>query len=265
MKFVSTALLLLAALLPSPAPAQAEPEIYTASTTGELTIDGEGRVVEVSLQRKRLGDDVIAGFEDQIRSWRFEPILQAGQPVRARASMRLDLAVLRGGELPGLRLAIERVEFFDPAEPEPAAWAGRLMDSPHYPRLELGKGVGALVMLLVRLDDEGHVAQVATHRVTLLGEEVSPRVDRQVRAFTESAEKAAQGWRIPGMKGQVVQVPVRYSTQRPGSERWIRTRPMAVEVPDWVEFERANQAIVALGEGGAATSARWKLLTPLGG
>jgi hypothetical protein len=117
----------------------------------------------------------------------------------------------------------------------------------------------------VRLDDEGHVAQVATHRVTLLGEEVSPRVDRQVRAFTESAEKAAQGWRIPGMKGQVVQVPVRYSTQRPGSERWIRTRPMAVEVPDWVEFERANQAIVALGEGGAATSARWKLLTPLGG
>ena len=95
------------------------------------------------------------------------------------------------------------------AEPEPAQWAGRLMDPPHYPRLELGKGVGALVMLLVRLDDEGKVAQAATHAVKLLGEEVSPRADRQVRAFTEAAEQAAQHWRIPGMKGQLVMVPVR--------------------------------------------------------
>ena len=57
MRAVFAALLLGCALGSPPAAAAPEPEkIYTAETTGELTIDAEGRVVDLSLDRKKLGE-----------------------------------------------------------------------------------------------------------------------------------------------------------------------------------------------------------------
>ena len=76
--------LLLLALLAGPAFAKAPPD-QVASTTGELVVDAEGRVVSVKLDHKDLGAERMSGFERQIRAWRFEPVIEDGKAVSARA------------------------------------------------------------------------------------------------------------------------------------------------------------------------------------
>jgi hypothetical protein len=265
MKKFAAVILMVFALATSPAPASAELEVYTASTTGELVIDTEGRVQELSLDRKTLGEEVMKGFEDEIRSWRFEPIVRDGGPVRAKAHMALHMVVIRQPGVDGLRLGFESVQFNEPSQRKTDERMSRALSPPHYPRDAMERGIGARVMLLLRLDDAGRVTQVATESVHLLGEEIQGSPARHARYFSRAAEQAAAGWQIPGIEGNRVVVPVRFSANNDGGVRWIRTRGVDVEVPGWVAIERAEGEVIALGDGGGQSSEGWKLLTPLDG
>jgi len=264
MKLVATALLV-AALSAAPAVARDAPQVYTAGTTGELVVDTEGRVVEVTLDRKALGDEVMQGFEDRIRQWRFEPVLRDGAPVRAKASMSLGLIVIRQPGVAGLRLGFERVQFFDPAEREARRGVSRSLAPPTYPRSESVAQIGGRVNLLLQLDPDGRVVRAAAESVNVYGDELDGKVERHARNFSRAAEQAASRWTIPGIEGGVVVVPVTFSPYQHDGQRWIRTRGATVEVPAWVAIERASRQVIALGEGGLASSERWKLLTPLDG
>ena len=115
-KFVPS--LLLSLLLSLSAPAFAgEAQVFAASTRGELLIDADGRVAELTLDRKGLGDEVMAAVEARVRSWRFEPVVEAGQPVGLKATLRLDMLAMRESETDGLTLAIRHVQFLDPPAP----------------------------------------------------------------------------------------------------------------------------------------------------
>ncbi|TNJ33059.1 energy transducer TonB [Arenimonas terrae] len=267
MRAVFAALLLGCSLGSPPAAAAPDLEIYTAGTTGELTIDAEGRVVDLSLDRKKLGDEVMQGFEQQIRTWRFEPIVEDGRPVRAKAYMSLRLLAIRQPGVDGIRLAFESVRFRDP----PAGDEGvdeAISDSlapPRYPTPQVKQGIGAQVVLMLRLDEQGRVAEVATESVDLFGNDVGRRPGQHAASFQQASEKAAAEWRIPRFSGQVVSVPVRYSTMSARGERWMRTRSVPVDVPAWVELERSSAGVVSLGPDGSRSSERWKLLTSLDG
>lgn len=265
MKLFAGALLLVSALLSPPATAGDEFEVFVARTTGELTIDAEGRVAEVSLDRKQLGDSVMEGFERLIRQWQFEPIEQDGRPVRAKARMSLDLVVIRHPEVEGLRLGFEQVQFIEPARQEAAAPSSYSMQPPRYPEEELRRGIGARVMLLVQMDAEGQVTSAAAESVLLLGEEVGRHQERHARNLGKAAEKAAAGWRLPGIEGGVARVPVHYYAPNQGRDHWIRSRSVPIDPPAWVVAAQASNRVIALGAGGGKSSERWKLLTPLGG
>jgi hypothetical protein len=265
MRNTFAAVLLGCAMVSSPVAAKAELEVYTAATTGELTIDGEGRVVDVSVDHKSLGDEVMRGYEQQMRQWRFEPIIENGQPVRAKAFMSLRLVAIRQPGVDGVRLAFESVQFRDPPSHDAGQKISNGLAAPRYPSEEVARGIGAQVSLMLRLDDEGRVAEVATQSVDLYGEDVGTKPSRHAANFIRVSEKVTAGWRIPQYKGQVVTVPVRYHPPGARGERWIRTRSVAVDVPAWVTLEQSEDAVVNLGPGGSRSSERWKLLTPLDG
>jgi hypothetical protein len=265
MRAVFAALLLGCALGSPPAAAAPEPEIYTAETTGELTIDAEGRVVDLSLDRKKLGDEVMEGFEARIWQWRFEPIIEDGAPVRAKAFMTLRLLAVRQRGEDGVRLAFEGVHFRDRAAEQASQRISEALAPPRYPAEEAWRGIGAQVSLMLRLDDEGRVAEVATVSVDLFGDDVGNTPNRHVANFSRISEKVTKEWRIPEHKGRVVTVPVRYSPPGTRGERWIRTRAIPVDVPAWATLEQSSTSVVALGASGSKSSERWKLLSSLDG
>lgn len=257
--------LLMGALASAPVFANPSPEVYTASTRGELAIDAEGRVVEVKLDHQRLGANVMESFEQQMMAWRFEPILVDGKPARAYARVNLALFVVRDPGAQGVRIGFKEVTFRDATDEAAAAEAARRMSPPRYPTRQADNDVGARVKLFLQLDDEGRVVRSAAEEVLLLGGGVEDRlVDRHVEAFRKAAMDGAAGWVIPDAQGGRVVVPVVFTP--PGAQgRWVRTRVTPVQAPAWVAEERAKDDVDELGSGGLRSSERWKLLTPFEG
>ncbi len=246
----------------------AAPEVqrYTARAEGSLTIGADGRVVDVDLSSNaNLGKEVLAAYEERIRGWRFEPIVENGQPVNAKGLMQLSLVAEREKGSESAAFAIRHVWFMDPPGTAPAADAPRLAQ-PSYPTNALKAGVGADVVLVLKLDAQGRVQSAATEKLDLLG--VAPRqshLSGLVAQFRRSAEKAAVGWTIPGQpEGVLVRVPVRYVTDRWASG-WAPTAMQVVELPEWAVLELAAAQARDLSAAGMATAQQFKLLTPLDG
>ena len=262
-RFVSALLLFAAA---ATAQARDAGEVYTGHSGGRLTIDGEGRVIAVELDNRDLGEEIVAAYEQQIRTWRFEPIVEDGRPVNARARMQLSLLAFRAPDQDGMRLAFEKVQFVDPEPSAPPAVLESMRTAPpRYPANALRAGLGGMVQLAVRVGPDGRPVDVASIRFDLLGD--VPRGtsgDVHAAQLQKAASDAAMKWEFPDRAGQVVLMPVRFS---PGTGRgWLRTRSIAIDVPEWVTIAMAEDVAIELGESGIARPASpFRLLTPIGG
>ena len=260
---------LLLSLLLAASPAMAatpDLQVYTARAQGSLTIGTDGRVVDVELTSDaNLGEGVLEGYEARVRTWRFQPIVENGQPVNAKGLMQLSLVAAREKDNDTATFAIRGVQFLDPPG---ASQAGErpTLAPPSYPTNALRAGVGADVMLLLKLDAQGRVQSATTEHLGLLG--VVTRQSHQanfIAQFRRSAERIALEWTIPGQPdGQVVRVPVRYTTDR-WATGWAPTTLQAIELPEWAVLALATQQATDLAAGGVATAQQFKLLTPLDG
>jgi hypothetical protein len=239
-------------------------QIYTARAAGSLTIGADGRVLDVELTSEAsLGTGVLEGYEERVRSWQFEPIREDGRPVNAKGLMQLSLVALREKGDDMATFAIRGVQFLDPPGTE-SEWPR--LAQPSYPANALKAGAGAEVMLLLKLDAQGRVQSAATEHLALLG--VATRQAHQANLaaqFRRSAERIAMEWTISGQPdGQVVRVPVRYTTDR-WARGWAPTAMQPVELPEWAVLELASAQATDLSAGGVATAGQFKLLTPLDG
>lgn len=264
-------ILLLAPWFAGAAAASADPagsHYYTASTTGELVIDAEGRVAELDLDYRRLGDDAMDAVADVVRGWRFDPVNGAdGTPVAVRGRMAIDLlAVHQPGE-DGLDIAIRSVRFLatgdgprDPALPTAIALA-----PPRYPEANIRAGVGGLVMLSVLLDDAGAVREVASDRVYLHGDgsEGAAALRGHVTRFVNAATQAARGWTFGPDGARFVMVPVRFQPSWFTDERWTRTRVFALATPAWLREARAGETARMVDPAAGPVDERLQLRTPV--
>ena len=247
------------------APAADAPETYAGYSSGTLTIDETGAVVAADLENGDLGEEILAAYEERIRGWRFEPIVEDGRPVRAQANMQLRLLAFRVPGQDGMRLGFEDVTFTDgaPVAATPADFAR--MPPPRYPTASLRAGVGAIVRLTLRVGDDGVPTDIAVTEVDLLGDDgdIGRATERHGRELAAAALGAAGKWTLPQSAGQLVTIPV---TFRPGTGRgWIRVRSVAMEVPAWVAVATAAQVAVNLDASGQRPTSRLQLLTPIGG
>lgn len=237
------------------------PVVYTAHATGELVIGPDEKVAEASLKAPgmdaRMRDEYLA----HLRRWTFEPVVEDGAPVAVRVPVQLALRAAVDPATDQASLYIEKAWFLTPpAVREMQAPADRpIMSPPRYPEQAFRAGVGAEVMLLVELGEDGRVARAAAREVALLAASPGRAVNAYVRSMVKAAEQAAAGWRIPGYRaGDRVLVPVSFN---PGNGFWSRRQPYDFQPVAWVV---ESQVTHSLASGGSPTDGRIKLVTPLG-
>jgi hypothetical protein len=204
--------------------------------------------------------------------------------------MHLELsAVHRPGEV-GSELRIHKVTFVDPpaAPAEAAGQVGKLgqlsqaaqggeaggvyagqasrLRPPNFPS-DMGQaGLGALVTLVMRIDEEGNVGDVATESVWLLGSG-APRTGlprtRAVNNFVAASERAARDWTFPDHRGLVIRMPVKFHPPGASRPRWTPTVKVERELPAWARTEELGGGAIADVDPDLVASTRLRLLTPL--
>jgi len=256
---------LLLALLAGPAFAK-PPHDLVASTTGELVVDAEGRVVSVKLDHKDLGAERMSGFERQIREWRFEPVIEDGKAVSARAGVHLDMRVRKTTrEAPEL-LTIRGVRFYELPAEEGASLSGAEaktdgvhLSLPNYPWAPMKIGVGGQVWLLVRVGADGGATETAIHASELRTITLTPRMQKNhMRAFALAAQKAAKDWKLQGYENLIVMVPVKFAPPGEDTRSWVRVQEVELEKPPVAMYD---EVVLPLNEAGDPGSDRFRLLT----
>lgn len=154
---------------------------------GEIAIDQQGAVYQHNLSTI-LAPEVKNLVDASIRKWRFEPVLRNGKPVAAKSDMYLTLAARPADS--GYRLSIERVRFHSNRQVTHKI-------APAYPLDALRAGVGADLLVALRVDREGGVLDVAV----VQGELVSKRRTNpaMLKSFEKAAKDAYRKWKYePG-------------------------------------------------------------------
>jgi TonB family protein len=232
-------------------------ELFTATTAGTITVAPDGSVADVALEGRRLlGRSAIEGYENHIRTWKFEPVVENGTPVRAMAHLQLALIAAREKGSDSASYGVRHVWFLDPPKRgsggEPTG-ASSGLQPPVYPMKAMQAGVGAEVLLRVELDADGRVARVDAEQVSLLGKIAGKRGGGMAAVLAAAAAKAAAGWRIDGYEaGQHVRVPVRFSMNHGG---WERLHHIGWQPAPWIVVAASSQqGITDLAGSGAAPS-----------
>lgn len=252
-------------LLAMPAISAEGPRHFQAQLSGELTIAPDGSVADVRFERADwMAAPVRAGYEQQVRAWRFEPIIEDGKPVRAVGRMHLKLAAMRDDQANRAEFLIQGVRFLDPVTTDAPAMSANLARAPGYPRDAAHAGIGANVHVALKLGPDGVPELLGVNEIELFGAAPGFAAGKMASRFEKSTLAAAKHWRFPGYEeGSVVYVPVRYSPPGWSNEGWIPVHPVAHEVPAWLVAEAAGGQAVELADNGEAVSKRLRLTTPL--
>lgn len=245
-------------------------EVHAARVFGSVTIDERGAVLDVELDQGKLGDEVNSGLAEQVRSWRFEPVLEQGQPVQAQVRLSADLLAFRQRGTEGLALAVSRARFsLQPAgtEARPRQGPAQPLAQPAYPRDAASQGIGADVVLMLRIGEKGKADDAAVASLMLTGERAGvPAVrERQAALFARSATDAARRWHYPWANaGEIIELQVRYTPPGFDDRRWVRAFPVGVESPDWVVQAMAAETPPRTSIAGLEASSSVRLQTRLG-
>lgn len=244
---------------------------YQADVSGRITIGPEGQVLDVEFEQADwMGEAVRQGYEGKIRAWRFEPVLEEGRAITASARMKLRLAAVRNDTDKTASFVIEHASFPDP-EPLAEADAARLTDGirrrPRYPASAAQNGVGAIVLLVARLDAEGKPEALAVEQLLLTGPDPGKSADLFANQFEKQTLAAARHWRLVPPEGtDVVRIPVRFLAPGASSRRsgWEAVYPVGRELPAWLHaLHGEGKVVLDLSEDGRADAPGLKLLTPL--
>jgi TonB family protein len=229
--------------------------VLTLRIDGELLIDPEGRVQEYRISTK-LDPQVEKLVAREVPAWRFKPIVLDGKPVAAKSPMRITLAATEAKG--GYEVRVDNVVFRsntkeeyeaqqaaeralheqgrrigvagEPSIPEePVNITSAKLTPPGYPKGLMMAGVEGVVLLNLRLNADGTVAEVFASQSSLLNVKGSPQLLDRARSLLEkNAAAAAAKWRftvearnLAALKPSdlTVRVPVDYLLSSPGSKQ----------------------------------------------
>lgn len=223
--------------------------VLTLRVDGELSIDPDGKVKEYQITTK-LDPQVDKLVRRAVVAWRFKPILVDGRPAIATSPMRITLAAVEREQ--GYQVKVDNVVFRPNTQaqykaeqasqrahqrisvageaPQPRVWiTSRSLKPPQYPAGLMRSGVEGIVLLNVRLNPDGTVAEVFASQSSLLNVKGRPALLDRARVMLErSASDAAKRWSFDVVNEEVaplsaealtVRVPVEYKMGAPGAEQ----------------------------------------------
>ena len=195
--------------------------VLTLRLNGQLTIDSEGRVKSYEI-RSELPPGIQGLVERAVTKWTFAPILLGGKPVNAQSPMRITLAATKTDS--GYRVRVDNVVFRPNSREDyeqaldaekQAAASGKAIETagervqasqtvvispkrlnpPSYPQGLLMSGVEGIVLLVVRLNPDGTVAEVFASQSSILNVKGRPQLlDRARLELERSALAVARRW-----------------------------------------------------------------------
>lgn len=154
---------------------------------GEIGIDPQGNVFDYTISTL-LTPGVKQLVDRSVRQWKFEPVVRNGKPGYAKS--RMDLTLIAHKMDAGYQLQVEHVRFT-------GSRAAVSMVPPRYPRDAAIQGIGADVLVAVRIDREGEVLDVVAVQSALPNTRGSERVlDKWRKLFEVASIDAAKRWRF---------------------------------------------------------------------
>lgn len=197
-----------------PATVQGE-SVLTLRVDGELTIGPDGGVADYRI-RTKLDPQVETLVKRAVPTWRFKPILVDGKPAIATSPMRITLAAEEMAE--GYRVTVDNVVFRPNTEEEyqaeqasrkahrrisvageapgpQVAISSKSMQPPKYPSGLQRSGVEGIVLLNLRLNPDGTVAEVFAAQSSLLNVKGREALLDRARVMLErNASDVAKRW-----------------------------------------------------------------------
>lgn len=242
-------------------PANAE---YSIDLTGNIEVAPDGSVHAYALD-DGLKPVVQKLVSENIKGWKFEPILVDGRRVIARTRLRMTLKAVPAAD--GYALKIDKVWFGEPTR-------SSQMQPPRYPTAAARSGVGARVVLVLRIDAMGNVVDAHPEQTSLTTKARGKTADRWRRLFETASLASAREWKfdIPEVidgepaESSSIRVPVEF-IMGGGPGQWHGVIPGPAVPAPWVDQEQAlASAIDALDDGEMQPlDSRFKLRTEVVG
>jgi Gram-negative bacterial tonB protein. len=196
--------------------------VMTLRVDGDLSIDPAGRVVDYRI-RTKLDPQLAKLVAKAVPAWQFQPVLVNGKGIPAKSSMRITLAAteVKGGyevrvdnivfrpdtleEYEASRAAVQAELERQAADPAAVASAekprqfvgitSRKLFPPSYPSSLMKSGVEGVVLLILRLNPDGSVADVFASQSSLLNVKGKPELlDRARTMLEKNAAATAAKW-----------------------------------------------------------------------
>lgn len=244
------------------------PARFEMSGSGSLVIEADGRVSDVVLDLHR---SVRRNFREAISTWRFAPVEIDGRVVRAKAHFQIEVFGTPIAGTDRVQLGVKNVWFLDPptGDAEAGAHATSHLAPPSYPSQAALEAYGATVLLLLKIDAEGRVADAGVADLTLdvWGVRDPARAERFALRFAERSLTAARNWTFAArddvpLEGTVL-VPVTFIPPQRPRDGWRPQVDVHVEALPWMLAAQAEA--VSLTAGGGRPSTRFQLLDEVAG
>ena len=198
-RFILAALCVLLPALSMAAPVRKDIE-GSMVVTGDIQVTKDGEVSGFTLDRPNDLPDVVKSLASQaLPHWRFAPVKVDGQAVNATSKMRLRF-VTRPADDGNFTVAIAGASFGDEHQ-DGQLWF-KQRSAPKYPPGAVAARVTGTVILLLKVDRDGNVANAAAERVNLgsVGTESEMRMFRGMLA--DACLRRARTWQFtPPTKG----------------------------------------------------------------
>lgn len=237
-------------LLALPGASMAQGKVLHLDVGGEIAIDREGAVYDYKINTI-LTPEVTQVVDRSVRQWKFEPVLHDGKAVYAKSGMQLTLTALPVGA--GYQLRVDSVRFTGNR-------AKKIMVPPSYPISANKAGVGAVVLVALRIAENGEVLDAVASQTRLVGADGSEKVmNRWRKLFESNSVDAAKQWQFQaadteaGESGELTMlVPISYSVGGPmvSTAGWRSDSTTTNPIP-WLSANKQKYDASGLKEGEA--------------
>ncbi|MEX0900277.1 MAG: hypothetical protein WD081_06255 [Gammaproteobacteria bacterium] len=216
--------------------------VFELSVDGEITIGTDGTVDGLTFD-EGLQPVVRDAVEQQVRTWRFHPIVEDGRPVTAVARLWMTLSAKPKGD--EVILSIADVRFGETVrmatQPKP----------PVYPIGALRQNVEGVVELWLLIGEGGKVAATHVYRTGVSTADRFGNKERRLRInFASAARAAAEHWQFdpPVRPGDTVGYRINFVISEDGvaqPNRWIGVHWSDPTPPPW---QKGSEKVAELPE-----------------
>jgi hypothetical protein len=249
--------------------------------TGVIDVASDGHVLGYTIDRpEKLPEAVVGLIKQGVPTWKFEPAVQDGKPVQAKAKMSIRV-VAKYLDKEHMTVGITGAQFekANAQAGESVSYGDRAW--PHYPADAVRARVSGTVYLLLRVGPQGQVEDAVAQQVNLALVDTEAGMEHWRKVLADASLRAAKRWTFhPPTSGEhlhdpywVARVPVKFTLRSMGARKegeygqWDAYVPGPIQPVMWPDKDKmfSGAADAMAGDGLFQLDQGLHLNTPLNG